>query len=98
VAGGVQFQLNGVTKNVLFYGSGVMRVSAHRGETHTRQPSLTWDNARRTLRIGMREGRFPGMTAQRMLRNRLMAAAPGGRIQEKTVRYDGASVDVRFNR
>jgi alpha-D-xyloside xylohydrolase len=60
--------------------------------------TLNWNNARGTLRIGAREGRFPGMTAQRTLRIRLMAAALGGRIQEKTVRYDGAAVDVRFDR
>ncbi|MCF7220381.1 glycoside hydrolase family 31 protein [Marilutibacter chinensis] len=40
VAGGVQFQTGGMTKNVLFYGSGIVRVSAHKGESHTRQPSL----------------------------------------------------------
>jgi alpha-D-xyloside xylohydrolase len=58
--------------------------------------ALDWDDGRRTLRIGAREGRFPGMTARRMLRIRLMAAAPGGRVQEKTVRYAGAPIDVRF--
>jgi hypothetical protein len=32
------------------------------------------------------------------LRIRLMAAGASGRIQEKTARYAGASVDVRFDR
>ena len=39
-AGGVVFQVHGITKSVLFYGDGVVRVSAHKGETYTRQPSL----------------------------------------------------------
>src|SRR5688500_18302601 len=39
-AGGVVFQVHGITKSVLFYGDGVVRVSAHKGETHTKQPSL----------------------------------------------------------
>jgi len=60
--------------------------------------ALTWDDARRELRIGAREGRFPGMTARRTLRIRLMEAAPSGRVQEKTLRYAGASVNVRFDR
>jgi alpha-D-xyloside xylohydrolase len=58
--------------------------------------ALAWDDARRTLRIAAREGRFPGMTSQRTLRIRLMAASAGGRDREKMVRYTGAPMDVRF--
>jgi alpha-D-xyloside xylohydrolase len=37
---GVQLAVNGVTKNVLFYGSGIVRVNANLGRAHTVQPSL----------------------------------------------------------
>jgi alpha-D-xyloside xylohydrolase len=37
---GVQFSVGGVTKNVLFYGPGIVRVNANLGRTHTTQPSL----------------------------------------------------------
>jgi len=37
---GVQFSAGGVTKNVLFYGPGIVRVNANLGRTHTTQPSL----------------------------------------------------------
>jgi alpha-D-xyloside xylohydrolase len=37
---GLQFQQGGITKSLVFYGPGIVRVSAHRGEVHTRQPSL----------------------------------------------------------
>lgn len=40
VAEGVQFQLGGMTKSVLFYGPRLVRVTAHLGEAHTTQPSL----------------------------------------------------------
>lgn len=40
VAEGVQFALGGMTKSVLFYGPGLLRVAAHLGQVHTRQPSL----------------------------------------------------------
>jgi alpha-D-xyloside xylohydrolase len=40
VRNGVQFQLNGVTKTVLFYSPAVVRVNAHLGESHWRHPSL----------------------------------------------------------
>ena len=38
---GVQFRANGVTKNVIFYGPGTVRVNANLGRTYTAQPSLT---------------------------------------------------------
>ena len=37
---GVQFAVNGVTKNVLFYGPDIVRVNANLGRSHTVQPSL----------------------------------------------------------
>jgi alpha-D-xyloside xylohydrolase len=37
---GVQIAVNGVTKNVLFYGAAIVRVNANLGRTHTAQPSL----------------------------------------------------------
>ncbi len=60
--------------------------------------ALAWDDDRRTLRIAAREGRFPGMVAQRTLHIRVMPAARGGRIQQQTVRYTGAALELRFGR
>jgi len=40
VAHGVQFRLGGMTKSLLFYGPGLVRVTAHLGEVYTTQPSL----------------------------------------------------------
>jgi len=40
VAEGVQFTVAGMTKGVLFYGPGLVRVAAHLGSVHTTQPSL----------------------------------------------------------
>jgi alpha-D-xyloside xylohydrolase len=40
LAAGLQFQVGGVTKSLLFYGPGMVRVSAHRGQMYTHQPSL----------------------------------------------------------
>lgn len=37
---GVQFAINGVTKNVLLYGPAIVRVNANLGVSHTKQPSL----------------------------------------------------------
>ena len=38
---GVQVRFNGVTKNILFYSPGIVRVNANLGKAHTTQPSLT---------------------------------------------------------
>ncbi len=38
--GGVQFRVNGITKNVIFYGPRIVRVNANLGQPHTTQPSL----------------------------------------------------------
>jgi len=40
VAEGLQFRIAGMTKSVLFYGPGLVRVAAHLGEVFTTQPSL----------------------------------------------------------
>ena len=40
VAEGVQFKVAGITKSVLFYGPGLVRVAAHLGQAYTTQPSL----------------------------------------------------------
>ena len=40
LAAGVQFQHDGVTKSLIFYGPGMVRVSAHRGQNHAHQASL----------------------------------------------------------
>jgi alpha-D-xyloside xylohydrolase len=37
---GLQFRADGLTKNVVFYGPGTVRVNANPGRPHTRQPSL----------------------------------------------------------
>jgi alpha-D-xyloside xylohydrolase len=40
VAEGLQFRLGAMTKSVLFYGPGIVRVQAHLGQAFTAQPSL----------------------------------------------------------
>lgn len=37
---GVQLQIGALTRNILFYGPGVVRVTTHLGESHATQPSL----------------------------------------------------------
>ena len=62
-----------------------------RGERAT--IALSWNDARRRLSIGARQGRYPGMAAQRQLHVRLMAA-PGQAEQTRTVNYDGRALNV----
>lgn len=50
---------------------------------------LTWDDARRTLTIGARQGSFPGMVATRQLN----IVIP---TQTRTIHYDGKPMTVRF--
>ena len=64
-----------------------------RGERAT--TALLWDDARRTLRIAARQGRYPGMVTRRELRVRLMAA-PGQAEQSQTVSYQGRALTLRF--
>ncbi len=67
-----------------------------RGERAT--VDLHWDDAGRRLRIGPRQGTFAGMLATRTLNVRLMSARAAGRVEEHTVGYTGAPVDLRFAR
>ena len=62
-----------------------------RGERAT--ITLSWDDARRRLSVGARQGRYPGMVARRQLHVRLMAA-PGQAEQTRTVHYDGRALNV----
>jgi len=64
-----------------------------RGERAT--TALRWDDARRTLGIGTRQGRYPGMVTRRELRVRLMAP-PGQAEQSQTVSYQGRALTLRF--
>jgi alpha-D-xyloside xylohydrolase len=64
-----------------------------RGERATTM--LRWDDARRTLKIGARQGRYPGMVAQRELRVRVMAV-PGQAEQARSVRYDGRPIALHL--
>ncbi|KQW43847.1 glycoside hydrolase [Pelomonas sp. Root662] len=65
-----------------------------RGERTT--TALRWDDARRTLHIGARQGRYPGMVARRELNVRLMAP-PGQAEQARTVTYQGAAQNITFD-
>ena len=64
-----------------------------RGERTT--TTLRWDDARRTLHIAAREGRYPGMVTRRELQVRLMAP-PGQAEQHQTVSYQGRALTLRF--
>ena len=57
--------------------------------------ALRWDDARRTLLIAARQGRYPGMVARRELRVRLMAASADAE-QHQTVSYQGRALTLRF--
>ena len=63
---------------------------------------LRWDEARRTLTIGTREGMFPGMLAERTFEVVFVGPArPVGFSfvprSDRTVHYTGAAVQVRWN-
>ena len=58
--------------------------------------ALRWDDARRTLHIGARQGRYPGMVARRELRVRLMAP-PGQAEQTRSVHYQGQALTLNFD-
>jgi alpha-D-xyloside xylohydrolase len=64
-----------------------------RGEHAT--TALHWDDARRTLHIGARQGRYPGMVAQRELHVRVMAL-PGQPEQKRTVQYAGRRLAIQL--
>lgn len=66
-----------------------------RGERAT--TALRWDDARRTLHVGVRQGRFPGMVARRELNVRLMASS-GQDEQTRTAQYDGRGLALHFSK
>ncbi len=62
---------------------------------------LQWDDAKKTLTIGPRQGSFPGMIAERQLN--IVIATPDrnaglepGTVDVKTIRYTGESIMVKF--
>lgn len=61
---------------------------------------LSWDERRRTLTIGAREGRFPGMAASRrigvVVHDGGGASAVFAREPERWVEYDGSAVELGF--
>jgi alpha-D-xyloside xylohydrolase len=64
-----------------------------RGERST--VALRWDDARRALHIGARQGRYPGMVKQRELHVRLLA--PPGQIERTTtVHYRGRAMTLHL--
>jgi alpha-D-xyloside xylohydrolase len=56
---------------------------------------LAWDDAGKTLRIGAREGSFPGLVGTRELK--IAVQQPGAAGSAKVVRYSGEPVDVKFS-
>jgi len=69
VAEGLQFRVGGLTKSLLFYGDGLLRVTAHLGETYTTQPSLAVVARARPVAVEVREGK-----------DNLTLSAPGLRV------------------
>ena len=65
-----------------------------RGERAT--VALRWDDARRTLHIGARQGRFPGLVTHRTLRVRVMAT-PDRVEQTRSVQYQGRALALSFD-
>lgn len=64
-----------------------------RGERAT--VTLRWDDARRVLHVGAREGRYPGLVAQRRLDVKLID--PTGRApQARALTYRGEAATLRF--
>jgi alpha-D-xyloside xylohydrolase len=57
--------------------------------------NLTWNDAAKTLEIGVRQGSFPGMAAVRELK--VVLVTPRENVAAKTVRYDGKPVTVKFS-
>ena len=62
--------------------------------------TLTWDDARRTLAIGGRQGSFPGIVAKRRLNIVVVRPRSGGGIADlpatRTVTYSGQPTVLRF--
>ncbi len=62
-----------------------------RGERATYD--LVWDDAACTLRLGARQGSFPGMVPSRELKIVLVSSAA---VPARTILYTGAATEVRF--
>ena len=62
---------------------------------------LRWDDARRTLSIGARQGSFPGMVRQRQLNVVVIDNGHGGGITAapatRSISYDGRATVLRFD-
>ena len=54
---------------------------------------IKWDDATRTLRIGARQGSFPGMVAERTL---VISLRVPGSDAVREVRYAGQPLTVQF--
>ena len=52
---------------------------------------MQWDDARKTLTIGQRQGQFPGMLTQRQFRVRLV-----GSDKTHDVNYQGGEMSVAW--
>jgi alpha-D-xyloside xylohydrolase len=61
---------------------------------------LTWDDGRRVLTVGVREGRFPGMAATRRIGVVVHDGTASGPVfaaePVRWVDYDGAAVELAF--
>ena len=75
----------------LYYDDGETYAYEH-GERATCE--LTWDDATRTLRLGARQGSFPGMAPARRFELRLFGA--GQQTPSRTITYDGSAQTVVF--
>ena len=64
-----------------------------RGERAT--VTLRWDDARRTLHVGAREGRYPGLVAQRRFDVKLIDAG-GRKAASRSVLYRGDATALHF--
>ncbi len=58
--------------------------------------AFAWDDAAKCLRIGKRQGSFPGMIAERDFRAILIGK--DSKRQEQSVRYRGEEVSIQFNK
>ncbi|WP_457353466.1 TIM-barrel domain-containing protein [Roseateles sp. P5_D6] len=55
LAAGAQVQLGALTRNILFYGPGLVRVTAHLGQSHATQPSLVVVAAPQAVPLDVKE-------------------------------------------
>lgn len=79
---GIQLQVAGVTKNVLFYGPSIVRVNANLGRAHTTQPSLAVIAAPAVVPFTVEES--PGALTLRSARLRVVADKKTGALAFST--------------